>query len=96
MDRPRLPSFKHVRQWHCLSKAGAQCYRRSSAGEGTLGHVGANRVAWLSVVASEKDLLVDKGYTFEVNDAFEVSDMQFDFDWSLYQRPSSAFINVIP
>ena len=54
------------------------------------------RTAWLSIVASEKDLLVDKGYLFEVNDAFEVSDMQFDFDWSLFQCPSSPFINVVP
>ena len=54
------------------------------------------RTAWLSIVASEKDLLVDKGYIFEVNDAFEVSDTQFGFDLSLFQLPSSPFINVVP
>ena len=54
------------------------------------------RTAWLSIVASEKDMLVDKGYIFEVNDAFEVSDTQFAFDLSLFQLPSSPFINVVP
>ena len=54
------------------------------------------RTAWLSIVASEKDMLVDKGYIFEVNDAFEVSHMQFALDRSLFQCPSSPFINVVP
>ena len=50
----------------------------------------------MSIVASEKDVLVDKGYVFEVNAAFEVADVQFDFDLSLFQCPSSPFINVVP
>ena len=54
------------------------------------------RTAWLSIVASEKDWLVDKGYIFDLNDAFKVSASQFEFDRSLHQCPSSPFINVIP
>ena len=52
------------------------------------------RTAWMSIVASEKDWLVKKGCVFEMNAAFEVSDMQFDFDWAFFQCPSSPFTNV--
>ena len=48
------------------------------------------RAMWLCIVAAEEDWIVDKGYTFEV------SDTQFAFDHSLFQCPSSPFVNVVP
>ena len=46
------------------------------------------REAWLIIVASEEDWIVDNGYTFEVSQA------QFAFDLSLFAVPSSPFVNV--
>lgn len=48
------------------------------------------RDAWMCIVASEEDWLVEKGYTCEV------SREQFAFDRSLYNVPSSPFIGVAP
>ena len=48
------------------------------------------REAWLIIVASEEDWIVDNGYTFEVSQA------QFEFDLSLFAVPSSPFVNVFP
>ena len=48
------------------------------------------REAWLIIVASEEDWIVDNGYTFEVRQA------QFAFDRSLFAVPSSPFVNVFP
>lgn len=48
------------------------------------------REAWLIIVASEKDWIVDMGYDFEVSRA------QFEFDRSLFDLPSSPFVNVFP
>ena len=48
------------------------------------------REAWLIIVASEKDWIVDKGYDFEVSRA------QFEWDRSLFDLPSSPFVNVFP
>ena len=48
------------------------------------------REAWLIIVASEEDWIVDNGYTFEVSQA------QFAFDLSLFAVPSSPFVNVFP
>ena len=48
------------------------------------------REAWLMIVASEEDWIVDNGYTFEVSQA------QFAFDRSLFAVPSSPFVNVFP
>ena len=48
------------------------------------------RDAWMCIVASEKDSLVEKGYTYEVSQA------QFEFDRSLFNVPSSPFIGVVP
>ena len=48
------------------------------------------REAWLIIVASEKDWIVDMGYDFEVSQA------QFEFDRSLFDLPSSPFVNVFP
>ena len=48
------------------------------------------REAWLIIVASEEDWIVDNGYTFEVSQA------QFAFDRSLFAVPSSPFVNVFP
>ena len=48
------------------------------------------REAWLIIVASEEDWIVDNGYTFEVSQA------QFAFDLSLFAVPSSPFANVFP
>ena len=48
------------------------------------------RETWLCIVASEEDWIVDKGY------AFEVSQVHFAFDRSLFNLPSSPFINVFP
>ena len=48
------------------------------------------RDAWLCIVASEDDSIVDKGYTFGVSQA------HFEFDRSLSTVPSSPFINVAP
>jgi hypothetical protein len=48
------------------------------------------REAWLIIVASEEDWIVDNGYTFEVSQA------QFAFDLSLFAVPSSPYVNVFP
>ena len=48
------------------------------------------REAWLMIVASEEDWIVDNGYTFEV------SPQQFAFDLSFFAVPSSPFVNVFP
>ena len=48
------------------------------------------REAWLIIVASEEDWIVDNGYTFEM------SHNQFAFDLSLFAVPSSPFVNVFP
>ena len=48
------------------------------------------REAWLIIVASEKDWIVDMGYDFEVSRA------QFEWDRSLFDLPSSPFVNVFP
>ena len=48
------------------------------------------RNVWMCIVASEEDSLVDKGYTFEV------SEVQSQFDRSLFNVPSSPFIGVVP
>ena len=48
------------------------------------------RDAWLIIVASEEDWIVDNGYTFEVSQA------QFAFDLSLFAVPSSPYVNVFP
>ena len=48
------------------------------------------REAWLIIVASEEDWIVDNGYTFEVSQA------QFAFDLSLFAVRSSPFVNVFP
>ena len=48
------------------------------------------RDAWMCIVASEEDWLVEKGYTYEV------SREQFAFDRSLHNVPSSPFIGVVP
>ena len=48
------------------------------------------REAWLIIVASEKDWIVDMGYDFEVSQA------RFEFDRSLFDLPSSPFVNVFP
>ena len=48
------------------------------------------RETWLCIVASEEDWIVDKGYTFEL------SKVQFEFDRSLFNVPSSPFIGVVP
>ena len=48
------------------------------------------REAWLIIVASEEDWIVDNGYTFEVSQA------QVAFDRSLFAVPSSPFVNVFP
>ena len=48
------------------------------------------REAWLIIVASEKDWIVDKGCDFEVCQA------QFEFERSLFAVPSSPFTNVFP
>ena len=48
------------------------------------------REAWLIIVASEEDWIVDNGYTFEV------SPQQFAFDLSFFAVPSSPYVNVFP
>ena len=48
------------------------------------------REAWLMIVASEEDWIVDNGYTFEV------SPQQFAFDLSFFAVPSSPYVNVFP
>ena len=48
------------------------------------------RDAWMCIVASEEDWIVDKGYTFGV------SQVHFEFDRSLFNVPSSPFIGVVP
>jgi hypothetical protein len=48
------------------------------------------RAMWRCIVAAEEDWIVDNGYTFEM------SDVQFAFDSSLFKAPSSPFINVVP
>ena len=48
------------------------------------------REAWLIIVASEEDWIVDNGYTFEM------SQIQFAFDLSLFAVPSSPFFYVFP
>ena len=48
------------------------------------------RDTWMCIVASEEDWIVDKGYTFEL------SKVQFEFDRSLFNVPSSPFIGVVP
>ena len=48
------------------------------------------RDTWMCIVASEEDSIVDKGYTFEL------SKVQFEFDRSLFNVPSSPFIGVVP
>ncbi len=48
------------------------------------------RATWRCIVAAEEDWIVDNGYTFEM------SDVQFAFDSSLFKAPSSPFINVVP
>ena len=48
------------------------------------------RAMWRGIVAAEKDWLDDYKYSFEMSDG------QFAFDASLFQLPSSPFINVVP
>ena len=48
------------------------------------------RQTWLCIVASEEDWIVDKGYLFGV------SQVHFEFDRSLFNVPSSPFVNVFP
>ena len=48
------------------------------------------RAMWRGIVVAEKDWLDDCGYSFEMSDA------QFAFDNSLFQLPTSPFINVDP
>lgn len=48
------------------------------------------RAMWRLIVVAEKDWLDDCGYSFEMSDA------QFAFDNSLFQLPTSPFINVDP
>ena len=53
-----------------------------------MGHVGASHGR--GIVVAEKDWLDDYKYSFEMSDG------QFAFDASLFQLPSSPFINVVP
>ena len=48
------------------------------------------REAWLIIVTSEKDWIVDMGYEFEVSQA------RFEYDRELFDLPSSPFVNVFP
>ena len=48
------------------------------------------RAMWRCIVAAEEDWIVDNGYTFDMRD------VQFAFDSSLFNLPSSPFINVVP
>ena len=48
------------------------------------------RETWLCIVASEEDWIVDKGFMFGVSQA------HFEFDRSLFNVPSSPFVNVFP
>ena len=48
------------------------------------------RAMWRLIVVAEKDWLDDCGYSFEMSDG------QFAFDYSLFQLPTSPFINVDP
>ena len=48
------------------------------------------RGAWLMIVASEEDWIVDNGYTFEV------SPQRFAFDLAFFAVPSSPYVNVFP
>jgi len=48
------------------------------------------RATWRCIVAAEEDWIVDNGYSFDM------SDVQFAFDSSLLNLPSSPFINVVP
>ena len=48
------------------------------------------RGTWLCIVASEKDWIVDKGFLFGVSQA------HFELDRSLFNVPSSPFVNVFP
>ena len=48
------------------------------------------RAAWLSIVTSEKDWIVDMGYEFDMSQA------RFEYDREFFDLPSSPFVNVFP